>query len=206
MEKYNIPISACIIAQNEEKYIAKAIENVLPYVGEVVVCDGGSTDNTLSICAKLGCLIYNRPFDYHFANQRNFASSKCNKGWILWADADEYFSTAFLENLSKMITKPNAAAFKVWRKSIFDDELRGEDYQWRLSKKDKTKWVNKIHEDMIVDGEWYYLPKDLYMIHEHTMDKQRWSNALYYNINNGINERPAENIKMEYLDGEWRNV
>ena len=47
-----LPISECIIAKNEEKYIEQCLRHLLPYEMEIVVVDTGSNDRTRDIALK----------------------------------------------------------------------------------------------------------------------------------------------------------
>ena len=38
------------------------------------------------------------------------------------------------------------------------------------------------------------------------MERQKFNNALYYNINNDIKERPKDTEGMEYHDDKWINI
>jgi len=205
-----IPISGLIIAQNEEKSIEKAILNIKLNVGEIIIIDGGSTDNTVEICEKLGCKVFHREFDFNFSNQRNFGLSKCNEEWVLTLDADEWFSEDFFNILPALMMSDLSvvAALHIFRISRFDGEVRGEDFQWRLVNKNRCTWEGKVHEGLIFKNGYkgVKIPKEFLMWHEHSMGKQLWSNTLYYNVNKGINVRPKDNEGMEYHDGVWVNV
>jgi len=48
---------ACIPAYNEERNIAKTIRNVAKFVNQVIVCDDGSTDNTVSEAENTGAYV-----------------------------------------------------------------------------------------------------------------------------------------------------
>ena len=48
---------ACIPAYNEEKYIQDVIKKSLPHVDSVIVCDDGSTDNTVKIAKDAGAIV-----------------------------------------------------------------------------------------------------------------------------------------------------
>jgi|TARA_B110000467_G_C18307422_1_gene475636 glycosyltransferase involved in cell wall biosynthesis len=50
-------IIACIPAYNEERNIAKTIRNVAKFVNQVIVCDDGSTDNTVSEAENTGAYV-----------------------------------------------------------------------------------------------------------------------------------------------------
>ena len=44
-----LPISVCMIAKNEEKYIGECLKRLSRYDWEIVVVDTGSTDKTVEI-------------------------------------------------------------------------------------------------------------------------------------------------------------
>jgi len=79
-----IVVSFAIIAQNEADVIRNTLENVKVFADqhpdqvEIVVIDGGSTDETVSICKEFTDNVHFRKFDGDFAAQRNFANTKCN--------------------------------------------------------------------------------------------------------------------------------
>jgi glycosyltransferase involved in cell wall biosynthesis len=203
--------SGCIIAQNEEHYIAKAIANMRGYTSEIVVVDGGSTDDTVQIAEAMGCKVFTRPFDFDFADQRNFAAECCTHDWILWCDADEWFTPAFYAKMRDLSGDEPYSSFFVWRVSRFDGSVVGEDYQPRLINRAKTQWNGKVHEGLVYlhgSTPGVPLPKECLMYHEHTMRRQIYNNKLYYNINHGKMERPASNEGAEYHEdrGGWIDV
>lgn len=85
-----LPISVCIIAKNEEKYIEQCLRHLLPYEMEIVVADTGSTDRTKEIALKYTDKVYDFPWNDDFSAARNFAASKSSNAWILTIDCDEY--------------------------------------------------------------------------------------------------------------------
>ncbi len=103
-------ISLFIIAKNEAPRIASCILSTQGLVDEVVVIDGGSTDNTAQVCKDLGAHVYTRPFD-GFANQKNFALSKVTTEWALNLDADERLSPALKEEISRAIQAPQTVGY-----------------------------------------------------------------------------------------------
>ena len=85
-----LPISVCIIAKNEEKYIEQCLRHLLPYEMEIVVVDTGSTDRTKEIALKYTDKVYDFAWINDFSAARNFAASKAKNNWILVVDCDEY--------------------------------------------------------------------------------------------------------------------
>ena len=52
-----LPLSCFIIAQDEGDRIARAIRSVKYWIGEVVVIDSGSTDDTISVAQSEGARV-----------------------------------------------------------------------------------------------------------------------------------------------------
>ena len=203
------PISAWMMVQDEEKYISQAIKNLSPNVGEIIVVDGGSKDNTIQIAKDLGCIIYENKFEFDFAKQRNFAMDKCKNDWTITLDADETFSEDFYRLLPTLVMNPpeKAGGFRVWRISIFDKKEVGKEYQPRVMNKNFCIWNGKIHEQLLARGKGLFdLPQEFCLFHEHSLNRQTWNNYLYKNINSGIKKRPKDNEGCEFHNNKWINV
>ena len=56
-------VSCYIIAFNEGNKIRPAIESVIEWADEVIVCDSHSTDDTAEIATKLGARVVQIKFD-----------------------------------------------------------------------------------------------------------------------------------------------
>ena len=52
-----LPLSIIILAKNEEKNIATAIAPLVGITDDILVIDGGSTDNTKNIVRTLGATV-----------------------------------------------------------------------------------------------------------------------------------------------------
>lgn len=95
-------ISFVICVYNEEKRIGSVIKNFINY-GEVVVLDGGSTDNTKAITESLGAKFYIRPKSdkVFLENQEmyDFIKTVVKTDWIYWGFADNLMPRQLLEKL-----------------------------------------------------------------------------------------------------------
>ena len=205
----DIPVSGWMMVQDEEAYIERAIKNLSPNVGEIIVIDGGSKDKTIKIAKDLGCTVFRNKFEFDFAKQRNYALGKCENDWTITLDADEIFSEDFYKLLPTLVMKPpeNCVAYNVWRISVFDDKKVGEEYQPRVMNKKFCYWNGKIHEQLIAREKGLFnLPKEFCMTHSHSMKRQIWSNALYRNMNKNINKRPNDNEGCEEQSGKLINI
>lgn len=88
-----MPISVCIIAKNEEKYIEECLKKLQPYGFEIVVADTGSTDNTRDIALKYADKVVDFEWINDFSAARNFCASQASNNWILALDCDEYIES-----------------------------------------------------------------------------------------------------------------
>lgn len=102
-----MPISVCIIAKNEEKYIEECLKKLKPYGFEIVVTDTGSTDRTKEIAEKYADKVLDFAWINDFSAARNFCASQASNNWILALDCDEYMESVDLRILRiQMQQKP----------------------------------------------------------------------------------------------------
>lgn len=85
------PISAVIIAQDDEIRIAKAIQSCRLFADEVVVVDGGSKDGTVQLAESLNCRVFVNPWP-GYAKQREFGVERAAHDWVFLIDTDEVVS------------------------------------------------------------------------------------------------------------------
>ena len=98
-------ISLCYIVRNEEKTLLRSLQSVGRMVNEIIVVDTGSTDRTKEIALAFQAKVYDFPWQDDFSAPRNFALSKTTGDWIVFLDADEYFSVATAGNLRSVVQK-----------------------------------------------------------------------------------------------------
>ena len=102
-----MPISVCIIAKNEEKYIEDCLKKLQPYGFEIVVTDTGSTDRTREIAEKYADKVLDFEWINDFSAARNFCASQASNNWVLALDCDEYMESVDLRILRiQMQQKP----------------------------------------------------------------------------------------------------
>ena len=131
-----VPLSAVMIAQNEEGRIARSMER-LRWVDEILVVDGGSQDRTIEIGRKLGATVLVHPWK-GFSKQRTFAISQAKHDWILMVDADEVVTPELEREIRDILQKtPEVMGYQIRRRAFFlDREVRhsgwSPDYQLRF--------------------------------------------------------------------------
>ncbi len=150
-------ISLVMIAKNEEKNIAKSLESVKGLVSEIIVVDGGSTDNTNKIAQSYGAKIFKRTFD-NFSTQKNYALSLAMNEWVLHLDADEVLSEQLKEEIKNTIESTQYDGFMLTRENFFLGRkmkysgVSRED-RLRFAKKSLSKYIGGlVHEELVVDG------------------------------------------------------
>ena len=87
-----LKISACVIVKNEEANLPRWLAWAKALADEMVVVDTGSTDRTAELARKAGASVYSFEWRKDFSAAKNFALRKAKGDWIVFLDADEYFS------------------------------------------------------------------------------------------------------------------
>ena len=150
-------ITATIVALNEERNIARAIES-LRCADEVVVVDSGSTDRTREIAIRLGARVIEEPWR-GYARQKNFAAAAAGNEWILSIDADESITPELEEEI--LALKSNGARFDGYSFPRLAQYLGRwirhsgwyPDRKVRLYDRGKAEWVGEyVHESVRVKG------------------------------------------------------
>ena len=93
----NIYLSVGILCKNEEDVIERCVNHLNDHVDEIVICDTGSTDNTIEIINNLKNdkikLVTDYKWNKNFAEARNYVTTHCSGEWILVNDADSILNT-----------------------------------------------------------------------------------------------------------------
>lgn len=147
-------ISACLIAKNEAENIGHCLENIYKIVDQIVVVDTGSTDKTVEIATSYGAEIYHYKWNADFAAAKNTALDKATGDWIIFLDADEYFSRQTVMNVPKVIGKydKNCDGFMTQMVNIDvdqDDKILDQFFTTRIFRNDPNmRFVGTVHEQV----------------------------------------------------------
>jgi glycosyltransferase involved in cell wall biosynthesis len=150
-------ISATIIACDEERRIARAIES-LRCCDEIIVVDSGSVDRTMEIASQLGARVIESPWQ-GYTRQKNLAAEKAAHDWILSLDADEALSEALEGEIWQL--KKSGPAFDAYTVPRIAQYLGRwilhsgwyPDRKVRLYDRRKAHWIGEfVHESVKVDG------------------------------------------------------
>lgn len=147
-------VSACIITKNEERNIHDCLESLEDCADEIIVVDTGSADNTVQIAERHGAKIYRYPWGDDFSAVKNFAIEQASGDWIVFLDADEYFTKQTRAHLRAAIEQcaPDSDVCGVKIVNIdSDDQNRVMDYFYkiRIFRNGTMRYQGKIHEDLV---------------------------------------------------------
>lgn len=97
-------LSIVILTYNEELNIEKCLIEAKKLSSNIFIVDSYSTDNTLQICEKYNCKIYQNKF-INQAVQLNWALENIaiDGDWVLRLDADEYMTDELIEEINQKL-------------------------------------------------------------------------------------------------------
>jgi glycosyltransferase involved in cell wall biosynthesis len=152
------PVSAVLIAQNEEAKIGDALASVA-FCDEIVVVDSGSTDRTRAIAEASGARVLTHSPWPGFVAQRNYAVDVASHDWILALDADERVPAALRAEIEGLRTRAfSHDAYRIPRVAFYLGRwIRATDWypdrQIRLFDRRKARWEGQlVHESVRVRG------------------------------------------------------
>jgi glycosyltransferase involved in cell wall biosynthesis len=146
-------LTVVIPTLNEGERIADAVAD-LAWADDVIVIDGGSTDNTTQIAESAGARVLVLE-GQTIAAQRNAGIAEARNHWVLALDADERVSEQLRAELALVVAgdRPTHAAYRMkFRNHYLGRELRhgpwGRDWHIRLFTRDRRWITNRVHEHL----------------------------------------------------------
>ncbi len=116
MTSEKLPISAFIICQDEEDYLANCIRSLVQ-CKEIIIVDSGSTDKTFELIREFQAqgwpirLLHQKWLGY--TAQLQFAMDQCVEPWLLNIHSDERFDEDFRSILPELLKAPESVV--AWR-------------------------------------------------------------------------------------------
>ncbi len=109
-----LPITAIVLAYNEEIHIGRCIERLQTFVERIVVVDSFSTDHTVEIARALGAEVLKNKWTTH-AGQFQWGMDNANirTAWTLRLDSDEYLEPGAIEALRKLVPEADESVSAV---------------------------------------------------------------------------------------------
>jgi glycosyltransferase involved in cell wall biosynthesis len=147
-----LPISVVIPTLNESAAIADAVRSA-DWALEVIVADGGSTDDTAARALAAGAVVLERTGPTIGA-QRNAAIERASHEWILALDADERATLPLRDQLARVIASPAYDVYRIRRENTYLGKvMRGGDMgrDWHVSFFRKAYRYNdsRVHEHLV---------------------------------------------------------
>jgi glycosyltransferase involved in cell wall biosynthesis len=197
-------IAAVLIVKNEEKMLSRCLASVKDF-DYIIVCDTGSTDNTVQVAKEFTDLVYaDYEWEDSFCKARNHALSKVPKDvdWILSIDADEYLVNTY-EQVKIVLEQASSKVVNVKLRA----ENTGAVHNFtRLFKKDpEIFWVNDAHNLLNKNSREY---SDIEVVYgyspAHAKDPDRTMRILMKSISENPNSvREKYYLAREYYYRKW---
>jgi glycosyltransferase involved in cell wall biosynthesis len=159
MDKRISGISVAIATFNEEKNLDACLSAITGWTHEIVLVDGGSSDQTVEIARKFHARIIetDNPGIFHINKQK--AIEACTYPWILQLDADEVVDTDLQKEIKETILDQNAKdGYSIPRKNYFLGHFLKKggqypDFVIRLFRNGKGVFPAKsVHEQITITG------------------------------------------------------
>ncbi len=151
MSEHKIQCTVGILTLNSEATIKAALDSVRNFA-EIIICDGGSTDETLSLARAYGAKVLVQAPEFKvegnkiadFAGVRNQMLATAQNPWFFYLDSDELMTPALVAEIETLISSEHpSAAFWVPRKY----QLQGEVVLCAATY--PTKQVRFFHRDAV---------------------------------------------------------
>jgi len=115
---HNSNISLAMIVKNEAHNLPRCLDSVKDIVGEMIIVDTGSTDNTKEIGINYGAKVYDYQWNDDFAQARNFGLQYVSRDWVLVLDADEVFNPKIISQITPLMEKDDCLVINLIRHEI----------------------------------------------------------------------------------------
>jgi tetratricopeptide (TPR) repeat protein len=150
-------ISLCMIVRNEEAKLARALASAAPWVGEMVVVDTGSTDQTVAIAESFGAKVVHFTWCDDFSAARNVALEAATGAWALVLDADEVLDVVDADEFTRAVAQDVIAGFSFRCHNHMDDGTVAIGTVFRLFRRDLPgmRYRGQLHEQVaaVADGQ-----------------------------------------------------
>lgn len=156
-----IPASVGILTFNSAATLRRALESVKEF-DDIVLCDGGSTDETLSIAQEFGARVVAQDAQYkkadgtlkNFSGVRNQMLEAAVHDWFLYIDSDETISDGLREEIRRASSKTDGGplAYRVPIGILIDGRYIKHSsnypgYQFRFfNKRSGAHFIKPVHE------------------------------------------------------------
>ena len=146
-------LSVCLIARNEVRTIARALDSVAAVASQRSVVDTGSTHMTPEAAREAGAEVHAFTWVDDFSAARNASLAHATGDWILVLDADEWLAPESVKLLRRCIDSGKADAWRVLQRNL---QPPGELLRWEdtpvtrlFRNRPQYRYVGRIHEQVV---------------------------------------------------------
>jgi glycosyltransferase involved in cell wall biosynthesis len=112
------PVSVVIIVKNEAHIIEQTMAAVQSLSDDILICDTGSTDDTIAVAKAAGARVIQEPWQ-GFGPTKNKANKQAKYDWILQIDADEVPHISLIRTLNQLLLNDVRIKYKVVLKNYY---------------------------------------------------------------------------------------
>ncbi len=98
-------LTVAMIVCNAEELIGDTIDSVREIADEFVICDTGSSDETVTTARAAGAVVHEIEWDDDFAAARNACWEKTSGDWVLWLDAGETIDRLVARQIRRFVDR-----------------------------------------------------------------------------------------------------
>jgi glycosyltransferase involved in cell wall biosynthesis len=108
-----LPVTVVIPVLNEERNLPACLASLGTAFAEVLAVDSGSGDRTAAIAAAAGVKVLDFVWDGKYPKKRNWVlqNHSFRTVWVLFLDADERVTPAFVDALRRMLPSTDCSGF-----------------------------------------------------------------------------------------------
>lgn len=162
-----IPCSVYIVTLNCAEWLESTLESVKDF-SEVIILDSGSTDLTYAIAESFPNTRISHQDWQGYAGQKSLALAQCKNDWVLNLDGDEVLSSELKAEIEQTIQSNQLDALITPINDVFlgvpNSKHTKKHAKVRFFRKSKGRYdlENKVHENVIVDGQSARAEGDIY--------------------------------------------
>lgn len=150
-----VPVTVVIPTLNEAERIVPTLE-AAQAADEIIVADGGSTDDTVLIAERHGARVVVHTGG-SIGAQRNAAIERARNGWVLALDSDERATPELWTEIGAVLQSPDRRAYRLRMRNFYLGRERtrgrwGRDWHVRLFTSDHRFDAERVHEGVTVPG------------------------------------------------------
>jgi len=181
MEKFSI----VIVAKDSADKIGRLLKSAEGLTDDVIVCDTGSTDDTIQIAKDAGASVYSIPWE-GYGRSKNVAIGYARYQWVFSLDTDEKIDDVLYAALQQWQPANDETVCQVlWKNFLAGQWIRHSDWgtQWkkRLFNKNAVHWDDAIaHEDVTSDKPLQFVKLDGYLEHYSFKDTREYAMKMIH--------------------------